>query len=124
MQQLLNLLEVNELGLVGVKQEAAAVVAHWVAADGGLRVLKLLLHVLDDALAIKAQEGATHQLGVHRVCAYHLPADAHQRAYAQRGQLTDPGEPRHRESVRNVRNKISHCVIRAVNENSLHVITL
>lgn len=93
-----HLLEVDELGLVGVEQEATAVVAHRVAADAGLRVFKLLLHVLDDTLAVQAQEGATHQLRVHRVCAYHLPADPHQRANAQRGQLTDPGEPHHKEN--------------------------
>lgn len=79
-----DLLEVDELGLVGVEQEAAAVVAHRVTADARLRVFKLLLHIFDDALAVQAQEGSTHQLGVHRVCAYHLPADAHQRADTQR----------------------------------------
>lgn len=92
------LLEVDELGLVGVEQEAAAVVAHRVAADAGLRVFKLLLYVLDGALAVEAQEGAAHQLGVHWVCANDLPADAHQRADAQSSQLADPGGTHHKDN--------------------------
>lgn len=92
-------MEVDKLGLVGVEQETAAVVAHWVTADAWLRVFKLLLHVLDDSLAVQAQEGATHQFGVHRMCAYHLPANPHQRTDAQRRQLSDPGEAHRKENV-------------------------
>lgn len=94
-----DLLEVDELGLVGVEQEAAAVVAHRIAADARLRVLKLLLDVPDDTLAVQAQKDAGHQFGMYRVCAYHLPADANQRADAQRGQLADPGEPQRKKDV-------------------------
>lgn len=90
-------MEVDELGLVGVEQEAAAVAAHRIAADAGLRVFKLLLDVLDDTLAVQAQKDAGHQFGMYRVCAYHLPADANQRADAQRSQLTDPGEPQRKK---------------------------
>lgn len=106
-------MEVDELGLVGVEQEAPSVVAHRVAADAGLRVFKLLFHVLDDTLAVQTQEGSAHQLRMHRMCAYHLPANANQRADAKRGQLTDPREPHHKENIKQCEIfqdfYLSHC---------------
>lgn len=54
------LLEVDELGLVGVEVEAGAVVADGVPADGWWRVLELLRDVFDQRLAVHAQEGTAH----------------------------------------------------------------
>ena len=84
-------MEVHEARLVGVQHEALAVGAHGVLADVGLRVAELLLHVLEERLAVQAQEGAADQLGVHGVRAHHLPADPQQRADTSRRQLPDPG---------------------------------
>lgn len=87
-----HLLEVDELGLVGVEHEAPPVVAHRVAADVGLRVLKLLFHVAHQHLAVQAQEGGADQLRVHWVGAHHLTTDPDQRTDPGRRQLTDPDE--------------------------------
>ena len=62
-----HLLEVDELGLVNVEEEAASVLALGVGADGGLRVLELLLYIAYDAVAVTALEHTRDQLWVHRV---------------------------------------------------------
>lgn len=86
----LYLLEVDKLWLVGVQEEALAVVANRIPADAGLRVLELLLHVLHDALAVQAEERPAHQLRVDWVGANNLTTDPDQRPNAQGCQLPDP----------------------------------
>ena len=61
------LLEVDELGFVRVQEEAGAVVAHGVPADGRLRVLELLRDVFDHRLAVHALEGAAHLQSINPV---------------------------------------------------------
>lgn len=70
------LLEVYKSWLVCVQHEPLAVGTDWILADGGLGVLELLLHVLDDRLAVQTQERATNQLWVHRMSAHDLSTDA------------------------------------------------
>lgn len=86
----LYLLEVDKLGLVGVQEEALAVVANRIPADAGLCVLELLLHVFHDTLAVQAEERPAHQLWVDRVGANNLATDPDQCPDAQGGQFPDP----------------------------------
>ena len=78
----LYLLEIDELWLVGVQQEALTVVADRIPADAGLHVLELLLHILHHALAVQAEESSTHQLWVDWVGANNLSTDPDQRPNA------------------------------------------
>lgn len=86
----LYLLEVDKLGFVGIQEEALAVVANRIPADIGLCVLKLLLHILYDALTVQAEESSAHQLRMDRVGANNLATDPDQCPNAQSGQLPDP----------------------------------
>lgn len=89
---LMYLLEVNKSRLVCVQHEPLAVGTDRILADGRLGVLKLLLYILDDRLAVQTHECATDQLWVHRMGAHYLPADAQQGANPGSGELSDPEE--------------------------------